>query len=678
MQKMRCSVVVADLLPLLSSSHTAGHLFVARLLLVLLLVTLNHKALAGDGQCKDINGVSHETGNHYVPGPEPCTLCVCNNGNPTWCKTVYCKYKDPDYLSHRSCKNFKFGDICCEVICLDEVSNEKSDGTNILDNNAGLSLGLRLVASCIIALLSLALLIFLIHRLRQRKLRAGEQNHQLADDQRSVSSMVYLDRHTVSNGVPIDHMPCSAGYQLWKSPSSYFPQGEAPPPYEEAVAAARNDQMLLLRQHASPSNSSANYLTVHNPTNISLIANSQNGLPSSTPVLTHINPTCSSPLISASNRPLSSPAAHSYYEYNPNEAVASDYCSGACSSSYGTEANVYENLPIAAHRSPLSSNNPSIAPKHASHISKQLMLPTNQNAPPVQNYHQHTTLPRQSTAYTISSSIPNTSVGSHRTIPRSLANGSGGGGGGGSSSSRLPREESSSVHQSVAAPIFEKLADHSDNTQSKANNNRSPRSMLPVSIVPSSISSALTSCEAAVSTNTYYNSSSIAKTSYTLSKAVEPKSSSQTLASLNFKPPLASANQVNEEGSFDSVTCSCNNGQAAAPTISTIHDDDYRSECENCKSASASRYYAGNEDELVASPRETMTLQRRPAAADAEAHHPNNSTCQYYRTCHTLPTNTKQQQRTRSNSSRENWFSSVPRSSTESSEAQQHRRIRLQ
>ncbi|CAB0034004.1 unnamed protein product [Trichogramma brassicae] len=261
-------------------------------------------------------------------------------------------------------------------------------------------------------------------------------------------------------------------------------------------------------------------------------------------------------------------------------------------------------------------------------------------------YCKHTTLPRQSTAYTISSSIPNTSVGSHRTIPRSLANN--GSGGGGSSSLRLPREESSSVHQSVAAPIFEKLADHSDNIQSKANNNRSPRSMLPVSIVPSSVSSALTSCEAAVSTNTYYNSSSIAKTSYTFSKAAEPKSSSQTLASLNFKPPLASANQVNEEGSFDSVTCSCNNGQAAAaPAISTIHDDDYRSECENCKSASASRYYAGNEDELVASPRETMTLQRRPAAADAEAHRPNNSTCQYYRTCHTLPTNTKQQQRTR-------------------------------
>ena len=35
----------------------------------------------------------------------------------------------------------------------------------------------------------------------------------------------------------------SGHYQLWKPPSSYFPRGEAPPPYEEAVALAQAESM---------------------------------------------------------------------------------------------------------------------------------------------------------------------------------------------------------------------------------------------------------------------------------------------------------------------------------------------------------------------------------------------------------------------------------------------------
>lgn len=32
-------------------------------------------------------------------------------------------------------------------------------------------------------------------------------------------------------------------YQLWKPPSGYFPRGEAPPPYEEAVALAQAEAL---------------------------------------------------------------------------------------------------------------------------------------------------------------------------------------------------------------------------------------------------------------------------------------------------------------------------------------------------------------------------------------------------------------------------------------------------
>lgn len=76
-------------------------------------------------------------------------------------------------------------------------------------------------------------------------------------------------------------------------------------------------------------------------------------------------------------------------------------------------------------------------------------------------------------------------------------------------------------------------------------------------------------------------------------------------------------------------------------TLPTLHDDadDYRSECENCKSATGSRYYLDNEDELVTSPHETMTLHRRPEDTASSA------TPQYYRTSLTLPTSTRQRTR---------------------------------
>lgn len=32
-------------------------------------------------------------------------------------------------------------------------------------------------------------------------------------------------------------------YNLWKPPSGYFPRGEAPPPYEEAVALAQAESL---------------------------------------------------------------------------------------------------------------------------------------------------------------------------------------------------------------------------------------------------------------------------------------------------------------------------------------------------------------------------------------------------------------------------------------------------
>ncbi|XP_062564523.1 uncharacterized protein LOC134227198 [Armigeres subalbatus] len=86
-------------------------------------------------------------------------------------------------------------------------------------------------------------------------------------------------------------------------------------------------------------------------------------------------------------------------------------------------------------------------------------------------------------------------------------------------------------------------------------------------------------------------------------------------------------------------------------------DDDYLSECENCKSAHGSRYYL--EEEVDEAPQETMTLQRKM---------PENEEDQqsYYRVSSTLPTNTSRKTPTTKN--RETWFTTIPASSSSDDE----------
>lgn len=43
-----------------------------------------------DKECRDLHGRSIDPGLHYVPGPDTCTLCICDNGLPKWCKAVLC------------------------------------------------------------------------------------------------------------------------------------------------------------------------------------------------------------------------------------------------------------------------------------------------------------------------------------------------------------------------------------------------------------------------------------------------------------------------------------------------------------------------------------------------------------------------------------------------------------
>lgn len=40
--------------------------------------------------CQDITGRTIAGGNHYVPGPDSCTVCLCDGGKPKWCQAVLC------------------------------------------------------------------------------------------------------------------------------------------------------------------------------------------------------------------------------------------------------------------------------------------------------------------------------------------------------------------------------------------------------------------------------------------------------------------------------------------------------------------------------------------------------------------------------------------------------------
>ncbi|CAK9809440.1 hypothetical protein ANTQUA_LOCUS6022 [Anthophora quadrimaculata] len=606
--------------------------------------------------CKDHQGQSYENGLYYILGPEPCTLCVCNNGNPKWCKAFVCRASSK--YAEEDCKSSRHGDICCQYICLADtlssISNDKTDGIggNTTDATTNYDIGLRSVASFVTAVLSLSLLFFLIHRLRQRKIR-GRQNRQLAEDQRNLGSMGYLERDGLSHGVPMDDIPCGANYPLWKPPSNYFPRGEAPPPYEEAVAAARAEQALLsmnpqallsISPQAHPQlNFPNNYLpNANSRTSISLVGSTQSGINgnSSTLICDPAGMTDQSGLISTPCRPISNPNIYaSYRQTNQNETLPPGVSVGTSTTSFTMGTSTYENLPTPIGIPTFANQRPDVTAQP---------MQTNLQPNILKSYQTHTTLPRQTGAFTISATLSNSNVTAHRTIPRTLTTRTG---------TKLQdiindctQKEYSRPPPTMTSDIATPNVPHSTQQQqtvtTKLENTReNPNSttfyedlqMQPVSA-----------------------SASASASSSGLQQTERSELEHQMEKSHHFKPPLNVANGINEEGSFESVACTC-----SMQALPTLHDDtdDYRSECENCKSATGSRYYLDNEDELVTSPHETMTLHRRP---DETA---SNATPQYYRTSLTLPISTRQ--RTRSTGVRENWtrkFNTMPQSSTESSD----------
>lgn len=232
-----------------------------------------------------------------------------------------------------------------------------------------------------------------------------------------MGSLGYIDHGGLPHGVQMDDMGCSGGYPLWKPPGNYFPRGEAPPPYEEAVAAARAEQALLtISSHAlSPLNLPNPYLTSHTShSSMALVAGTQNNLTTNSPTPSNYNAASPSSSISSANRPLNPANSHSttcHQQLNQGEENPSaGFYTTSTMTNFSMATNIYENAaPV-----PVSVTS-GLTPEHASILSSN-------NSENYQDTMRHNALSRQSSAFTISATLPSSSsISTHRTIPRTLA-----------------------------------------------------------------------------------------------------------------------------------------------------------------------------------------------------------------------------------------------------------------
>ncbi|KAK7789946.1 hypothetical protein R5R35_004004 [Gryllus longicercus] len=534
--------------------------------------SLTISATFAAGECTDLHGRTIAPGLHYVPGPDTCTLCVCESGHPKWCKAVLCS-------PPQDCKSFRLGNSCCEFICLDDTLHKNNHPNNtVMDTST--DLGLRLIASAVTAILSLSLLFFLIHRLRQRKIR-GRQNRQLSEDERSLGSigyiagslaylpgsMGYLGSGNQDHHLEFHYEEPPAHYPLWKPPGNYFPRGEAPPPYEEAVAAARAEAALAAVVSTTSSGAHGGVA-------------GGNGSVATTGTSTHIG------------------SGSGHRTIPINLATSGNFRLEPSSATLGREPRSVDleprtrNVEVTVNPSPNSESR---------RLSRMMDIP----APLSMTSEEINTV----SAIRSDAFYEDVLVGP----PSSLS-------------------AVECYNPNITTTVPGKAKTSSTVLNGPASSSVSNETPLPAPIVEGAIA--------------------------ILSNDVESSSRRKS----------SQLNDLNK-GSLDSGTCSCSY-QCLPPPLPPDDNDDYRSECENCKSTHGSRYYL-EEEPGITSPQETMTLHRRPQDYENEEQG-------YYRTSLTLPTHTRRSRTTplhgtpgASHSARENWFSSMPASSTSSTSSEE-------
>ncbi|GJQ67991.1 hypothetical protein Trydic_g10648 [Trypoxylus dichotomus] len=638
--------------------------------------------------CKDIHQHVVSQGLHYIPGTNPCTLCVCDKGGPKWCKSVLC-------APPQNCKSFQVGTLCCEFKCLDDILTVHDDTYDV---------ALRFIASAVTAILSLSLLFFLFHRLKRRKVLV-HQNQQLSDDQRSLNSIGYIAGSLGylpesigylgsgnTHDIEFHYEESSSQYSLWKPPGNYFPRGEAPPPYEEAVRAAQLENNLINSQiRLANSLTNALNLSGHQISHDSA-AQQANGscrhdctIAGNSGNVTNVSDGSNTGTIQYANVIVQDVTVHSTNDSSSKSENAKHRVNNSSKMrSHGgtTHERAYENIPLTVksgnirkERATTSSNGyknqkietheyTNVVDKPTIKISRYDVIVESNKIENNARKSDKTSIDGKVAASSSSSSSSSYSNATRRSQPPEnynvpLLKGSHAG----ESSSH---SKNASTHE-LRKYKFGERAERSVRTLGKQS---TPKEIPLHRTLPKNLRELLASAEqiineAAKTDDNLIRRSHASAYDILLTNCSASKSQSnaaegrnETLdeplngiallppAPPNFASPACeTTNQNNEdEEQLSLISYQC--------LSSSQDEDDYRSECENCKS---SGFTLPNDEETDVL-NETMTLQRRPLETGEEV--------PYYRTSLTLPTNTRKSRAPVTNSNRENWFTSMQETSS--------------
>ncbi|XP_013083280.2 uncharacterized protein LOC106068462 [Biomphalaria glabrata] len=207
--------------------------------------------------CYDHQGKFVPVGEKYAPDTaDMCLQCTCDKNFPISCHSVRCS-------PPLNCPKAKLIEgTCCAFGCNDDSgtnnSNSSTDGNNNKEDGESITnLSLRLIASTVTSFLVLALLLFMVHRLRQRRLLQAMRRfeaHARQVNSEDTDSEPYIPDGFMSVECPPYTDP-PPPYSPPKPPQ--IMPGEQPPPYEEINQNEENDRTLANEQR-NENNSSSN------------------------------------------------------------------------------------------------------------------------------------------------------------------------------------------------------------------------------------------------------------------------------------------------------------------------------------------------------------------------------------------------------------------------------------